>query len=382
MKKQPWVMVLIVMMSASCFTMTGERDRPYQRPNPYDRNVQGYGNFENFYDYLAPYGTWIHYGPYDYVWIPRNMGYRWRPYTHGHWIWSNYGWTWISDFDWGWAVFHYGRWGFDDRIGWFWVPGNVWAPAWVVWRSNDLYFGWAPLPPGAEWRSGYGFDGRFDIPDDSWTFVKGPDFLRPGLFSYVLPFERNRTIVRMSELRQNLGTRGDRVFNEGLDPDMVRRVTREQLNPYSLRDADRPGRDRLDTREATLYRPTVNANGLSRPKEFVEWDGADEALVRGRIYEPTSPRDLRDEESILRKRQDEEQQILQRTQSREISDLDRRFKEKNAAVKDQAEKEKLKKDRDAQVQDLQKAHDAEKVQLRERHKKDADTVRKGVIKKK
>ena len=28
----------------------------------------------------------------------------------GHWLQTEYGWTWISDWDWGWAPFHYGRW--------------------------------------------------------------------------------------------------------------------------------------------------------------------------------------------------------------------------------------------------------------------------------
>ena len=385
MKKWPWAIVLIALLFASCFTTYGERDRVYPRRNPYDRNIQRYNSnwdFGDIYEYLALYGTWIRYRPYGFVWIPRNMGYRWRPYTHGHWIWSNYGWTWISDFHWGWAVFHYGRWGFDDRIGWFWVPGTVWGPAWVVWRSNDLYFGWAPLPPEVEWRSGYGFGGPFDIPDNFWIFIESPYFLRPGLYSYVLPFERNRTIIRMSELRQNINFRGDRVFNEGFDPDVVRRVTRENLDTYHVRETDQPGPDRLGAGEATLYRPTVKANEIAKPKEFIERDATDETLTRGRIYEPATPREAGDEDSVLRERHNEEEKILERTQSEEIRDLDRRFMEKSAATKEQAEKEKLKKDRDAQVQDLEKAHKAEKAQLKERQKKDTDTIRKRVVKKK
>jgi len=385
MKKWPWTIALIMLLFASCFSTMNERGRAYPRHDRYDRDIQRYTydwDYGDFYDYLAPYGTWIRYRPYGYVWIPRNMGYRWRPYTHGYWIWSNYGWTWISDFNWGWAVFHYGRWGFDDRIGWFWVPGTVWGPAWVVWRSNDLYFGWAPLPPGVDWRWGYGFGGPFDIPDNFWIFVEGPYFLRPGLYSYILPFERNRTIVRMSELRQNIVFRDDRVFNEGFDRDVVRQVTRQNLDTYSLHDAGRPGRDNVGEREATLYRPRLRTNETTEPKQYVDRDTADETLTRGRIYEPVTPRDADDEESILRERQDEEQKILQRTQSEEIRDLDRRFMEKSSATREQAEKEKLQKDRDAQVENLQKAHEAEKAQLRERQKKDADTVRKRVVKKK
>ena len=54
---------------------------------------------------------------------------------------------WVSNEPFGWATYHYGRWGFSNRVGWFWVPGNRWAPAWVAWRSSNDYLAWAPLPP-------------------------------------------------------------------------------------------------------------------------------------------------------------------------------------------------------------------------------------------
>jgi hypothetical protein len=28
------------------------------------------------------------------------------------------------------------------------VPGYIWAPSWVVWRANNDYVGWLPMPPG------------------------------------------------------------------------------------------------------------------------------------------------------------------------------------------------------------------------------------------
>jgi len=40
------------------------------------------------------------------------------------------GMTWVSDYNWGWAPFHYGRWDYNDSYGWFWIPDNEWGPAW------------------------------------------------------------------------------------------------------------------------------------------------------------------------------------------------------------------------------------------------------------
>ena len=33
--------------------------------------------------------------------------------------------------DWGWIAYHYGHWYRDPDFGWFWIPGDEWAPAWV-----------------------------------------------------------------------------------------------------------------------------------------------------------------------------------------------------------------------------------------------------------
>src|SRR5436309_1057171 len=79
-------------------------------------------SYQNFYDDLAPYGQWIDYPQYGSVWIP-DVTPDFQPYaTNGHWIVTEYGNTWVSDYPWGWAAFHYGRWFYDNSFGWAWVP--------------------------------------------------------------------------------------------------------------------------------------------------------------------------------------------------------------------------------------------------------------------
>jgi len=93
--------------------------------------------YNYFYDTLSPYGTWIDVDGYGYCWQPTvvvlNGG--WRPYCdRGRWLYTNLGWYWHSDYSWGWATFHYGRWFSHPRWGWCWYPGYVWGPSWVSWR--------------------------------------------------------------------------------------------------------------------------------------------------------------------------------------------------------------------------------------------------------
>jgi len=128
-------------------------------------------SYQTFYDELSPYGDWINYPEYGYVWQP-NAGADFRPYnTNGQWVWTeDYGWTWDSYYNWGWAPFHYGRWFFDDYYGWLWEPGYEWAPAWVCWRTGGDYYGWAPLGP--QFSAGVNFSfGNYNPPSNYWCFV-------------------------------------------------------------------------------------------------------------------------------------------------------------------------------------------------------------------
>ena len=63
-----------------------------------------------FYDNLASYGNWIERPSYGWVWTPSQVSSSWRPYQDGHWVWTDQGWTWISEEPYGWATYHYGRW--------------------------------------------------------------------------------------------------------------------------------------------------------------------------------------------------------------------------------------------------------------------------------
>ena len=77
---------------------------------PYKSIAQNdYISDQDFYDSLSPYGVWVNDPQYGDVWVPDVRG-DFRPYaTQGHWVLTEYGNTWVSDYPWGWATFHYGR---------------------------------------------------------------------------------------------------------------------------------------------------------------------------------------------------------------------------------------------------------------------------------
>jgi len=139
-------------------------------------------SYQNFYDLLAPYGSWLAMDPYGYVWQPSATLHDidWRPYTLGHWAYTDDGWTWMSDEPFGWITYHYGRWMRTHTLGWVWTPGDQWAPAWVSWRYGNDFVGWAPLPPEARFDGTAGIqqwaDSQYDLGASDYTFVPAADF--------------------------------------------------------------------------------------------------------------------------------------------------------------------------------------------------------------
>ena len=118
---------------------------------------------------LSSNGRWIETPEYGTVWQPIRVASDWQPYRYGRWAWTDAGWAWVSDESFGWAVYHYGRWGFAPELGWYWVPGRVWAPAWVEWRFGDRYAGWCPLGPA----------GIAVVQPARWVWVETPHLLEP-----------------------------------------------------------------------------------------------------------------------------------------------------------------------------------------------------------
>ena len=183
-----------------------------------------------FYDELSPYGEWVRHPYYGWVWFPRHVRAGWRPYSVGRWVESDYGWTWVSYEPFGWATYHYGRWAWDRYVGWLWVPGTDWGPAWVAWQQGNGYIGWAPLPPavGFDLRVGIqlgGFNLSFGIAPRNYAFVDERRFLDTRIGGYIVPEARNVTIIHNTTNITNYTVVDNRVINHGVPVERVERVT-------------------------------------------------------------------------------------------------------------------------------------------------------------
>ncbi len=186
---------------------------------------------DEFQQALAPYGQWRQHPRWGDVWVPDQRPRGWRPYSVGHWVYTDdWGWYWISDddeADWGWVTYHYGRWN-HDRGSWFWVPGKDWSPAWVDWRRGDRYVGWAPLPPDD-------VVGEYNNDPTYWTFVEPRYVTAPRVRTYFVSPPRTRDLLRATVLVNRTFRSGDRIaVNPGISPAFIGAASRRPIQTYRV----------------------------------------------------------------------------------------------------------------------------------------------------
>jgi hypothetical protein len=201
-----------------------------------------------FYSSLAPYGTWVNVGGYGRCWRPTTVVYSssWQPYCdHGHWVYSDCGWYWVSDYSWG-VTFHYGRWFRDAHLGWCWWPNTVWGPSWVTWRYSNDYCGWAPLPPFAVYRPGVGFFYRgngvsigfdFGLAVNCFTFVPTRNFCDTHPRHYRVGDRDETRIYNQTTVINNFNfdSHNRTVVNNGIAVQHITDVTRTPIHPVPVR---------------------------------------------------------------------------------------------------------------------------------------------------
>ena len=232
-----------------------------------------------FYNDLSPYGTWVSLDGVGWCWQPRTVviSRGWRPYCDGgHWVYSDVGWYWQSDYSWGWAPFHYGRWYQHPSCGWVWTPDRVWGPAWVTWRAGGDACGWAPLPPHADFdiRLGWRFNGvsvganfDFGLGVNAFAFVAFGDFCNHDLGHRRLPPERVTTIYRQTTIINNYAVNNNTIVHRGIPIERVTAASRVAVPRATVRDwRGGPGKT-PNQPGAVVYRPQLQAP--ARPVRMV-----------------------------------------------------------------------------------------------------------------
>ena len=240
-------------------------------------------NVNDFYDSLSPYGSWLDVPGYGWSWQPTvavvNPG--WRPYCDaGDWLWSDCGWYWHSDYSWGWAPFHYGRWFSHGDRGWLWCPDRVWGPSWVCWRNSASFCGWAPLPPGAHFAASglifhgahVGLDFGFGLGAAHFTFVAHDHFSERHVGGHALRGNDASTAFHNTTVINNFAVgANNRVINHGIGRETIAAAAHTPIREVAVRELPRAGAgnqfvapDRVNRvgNSAVVFRPGAQISAI------------------------------------------------------------------------------------------------------------------------
>jgi hypothetical protein len=186
---------------------------------------------------------------------------------------------WVSDEPFGWATYHYGRWGFHWTVGWYWVPDTVWAPAWVTWRTSGDYVVWAPMPPRGRVQVTYEVD-PFAIPARFWVAVPTARFLAPNIFTVALHFGEPRfyDVVRYTRPIGHVRIVNNIAINTYINVNYIERETGETVRVREVRQIDEPRTAQLDEDTIAVYAPAVEEEPEAEPQQV----GTEEEIAEER----------------------------------------------------------------------------------------------------
>jgi hypothetical protein len=293
------------------------------------------------------------------------------------------GWTWVSEWEWGWAPFHYGRWYCHAHHGWVWIPGTVWGPAWVAWRCGDGFVGWAPLSPRIGWRVGVGLaitDVEVAaIEPHCWCFVGERFVLERRLHTFIVPVARNVTIVNVTKNTTNVTVVNNRVVNRSLDVGRIETVTGRTVPRFKIveRRSAKETRGVVGANQLAVFRPTP----VQRPSRE-----AARAPAPGKAATPvpkpaagaTSPPAFKPAPE-LPKRQESEQRLWEQFRAAKRSELETLHKEELSHPPSGVSPEELRRRHEAELRAWEAEASREKQVLEHWHEREKRGEARGGI---
>lgn len=240
----------------------------------------------------------------------------------------------------------------------------------MSWRNGGAYIGWAPLPPDVEFVFGEGIRTLpYPIPDMFWVFVDGRYFLHTGIHSYVLPVERNYTIVRTTITKTNIMDRDRVIMNQGIDVETVSQLTKTKVSKFELIDSNEPHTAMVRSGEVQVHRPRIRENERVTPRTVLNVKEAKESVKKSRIetVEKDVPANL---ESRLKEEQSREVGRMEESQKEEVKRIIRSKEKEVEKVKTTEEKKVVEEKYESQINEVKLKHKTEKTLIKQRHEKE------------
>jgi len=146
---------------------------------------------------------------------------------------------------------------YDDYYGWFWIPDNMWGPAWVTWRTSPGYYGWAPLGPNISIN--IVIVGGYNPPPHYWVFLPDNYMGHDDINHYYGPRKNNQVYIDNSTVINNtyVDNNTRTTYIAGPRKEDVQKVTGARVKPVEIVENSKPGQS-LENDQFKIYRPVIS----------------------------------------------------------------------------------------------------------------------------
>lgn len=249
------------------------------------------------------------------------------PYSNGQWVNTDQGWYFKAPTPQEEITSHYGRWSYSDNLGWVWIPGRVWAPAWVDWRVNDNYTAWTPVPPHV-----YIIDNTLKVPeitDDSrYVIVENKYFAEPDFYKYSYKENKNKIIIKEMTRTNGIMVINHTIINKGPEVTVIEKVTGKPIQKVEIKRVTDPSGVKYTGTSYVVYTPELKKikvdkekGNLSRPTKFVNWNEVTSAGKEQKLEE----KEMKKDEKELKKENKENEKEIKKESKQKLGD-DREMK--------------------------------------------------------
>lgn len=214
------------------------------------------------------------------------------PYTNGRWIHTDAGWYFLAATDYEEITHHHGRWVYSPAMGWVWVPGRVWAPAWVDWREDDTYLAWEPLPPSI-----YIINNVVVTPpiyEERYIFVERRHFCMPEVYNYVYTYKTHGHHVKIREMRRLDGIMvvNNTVINRGPDVTVIGNLQGTKIEMVKVNKVKHKGDFKFTGNEVYSYSPQFSkvktdknrSGAYYKPEKFNKYNDFKSGIEKNKDY--------------------------------------------------------------------------------------------------
>jgi hypothetical protein len=257
------------------------------------------------------------------------------PYNNGQWINTEQGWYFKASTSAEDLTSHYGRWALDPNLGWVWLPGKVWAPAWVDWRENEDYAAWAPVPPGT-----YIINDVLNVSpldDNRFTVVEKRYLVEPSVYKYRYQVVENKNKIMIKEMTKINGVMimNKTVINRGPDVAAIETKSGKKIEKVKIKRVGSNDGTGFSAGQLIIYTPkfktekTAKKEPLSKPQKLVAYKDAKRITKDEKDALKEQDKNMKENEKEMKKEEKEKEKNVKKEE-----------KENKKEEKDNGKKEK------------------------------------------